>query len=1179
MQRFSSLKHIPAETRRLLRDRFRRYLPSPPNASIRAVKSVTLADESLLYLLLNLSIDYESDFERVRVTYERALPPNSSELSLDSLVEAGWVRVVWGRISTPLDIARTAPGETMPVFGSLMAKRHNQVYRATDAARTSADLATVVTAIDQGTLAPRDIGCQTPEWVAARLWDRRPSDSADVSMVLQVWVDRWEQLGNPWFIPNRVWSQTGADAFRDAALDVIRTEPTFPDWGKVRTRFVNQIALTAQRPASEAETFLPAVPHTVLDRAVWLNSRKLQRSMFWALEACGDVLGLIRLLLADVEAEDQASAPHNVASRLIGLALERPEILYMVLLRSEQSSVLLADLLLYPATSALACLLIAQWQSPGSAWDRELSTRDDKTTKAIAFADAVSVMGHFLEQGTLHPSEAAALLDWMHKTARPGFIDDLGNSESMLTILRSELAGQSRETLRTMVTALTPSMPQSGLGTATFAAALDIVDAGKLGDDLDPIPLISAYIQSLEASDYALSANRVSISGAASLLEVARRTPSALLQKFLNPIDVKARLDSARAANENVYTVTDTIVRALRAHVRILSRAVVGLIGNMPDDLVGALVAAVRVGALKHEEKGRVAAFAPRYETEPVRGPLDRPIAADIGEALGALGEDHRKRLLTAILESDEPLMLAQLLSFAPQAARGQIKERITALTPSEAGQVLSLTEVQTRIEALLSAGLADAAAQFMDAEQNLQTLGNVGGRAMTRLRATLRLHLLRGEWTAIADIVAPSDISQGEQPAALETITFYRAMATLSNRKGDPQVAEQLFGQLQSRRPDVAAYAINLFAARISHLLGTNLFGQLNGAELVRGRQVLAEAEQMILHVRALSNADSEIFSLNKARLLLALGQPDQATALLTSLQASRLSDTAAAYSAVALFRMGRVTEAVAALDQAELAFGGTEVLHGARAHIRTGKPVFATASVSWESDRMPLIKAALLDLLQMDHIRQAEALMPPPESFDTFVLHHVRSAAGSVTSLVPMMKGVKIDSCEDDLSALIRELLASRLQFLGWSVPDQSKGGFTAKNNPGERDLLLQRDTTTLAVIEAVVGKPPLPKQNLTQHFQKLLGYSTCHLFFHLTYAYNNNPSLVIDHLKEAAEHDAPAEFKYLRREDLSLVDDRPTGFIARYALRSDEIKVVFLVLDMNQYAQREAAKTAAN
>ena len=44
-------------------------------------------------------------------------------------------------------------------------------------------------------------------------------------------------------------------------------------------------------------------------------------------------------------------------------------------------------------------------------------------------------------------------------------------------------------------------------------------------------------------------------------------------------------------------------------------------------------------------------------------------------------------------------------------------------------------------------------------------------------------------------------------------------------------------------------------------------------------------------------------------------------------------------------------------------------------------------------------------------------------------------------------MMKGVPIDTIEDDLTAFIQQLLAARVHFLGWSLSDQSKGGFTPR------------------------------------------------------------------------------------------------------------------------------------
>ena len=1183
MRRFSSLEHVPAETRRLLRDRLARFLPSHHSTFIRTAGRVTLSDESFLCLLLNLSIDFESDLERARTTYEAALPPHSNEPNLEDLRAEGWVRVIWGRITTPVEIAqaaRTAPAGTKTALVALLAKRFEQVYRLTDEARGSTDLVDVIAAIDNGELVPRDIGCQTPEWVAARLWDRRAKEPTDPSAALQVWTDRWEQLGYPSLVPGRAWTKTVAIDFREAALNVLGSESSLVGWDEMRAGVLKQMTLVSKQSPSSIEDYVRPIPATLVDRALWLDDRRIERTLMRTFDAFGDIFGLVRLLLGDVQAEDNAPAPHKVASRLFSLAIERPELLLSVLTSIRQSPVLLADLLLYPATSALGCLLIGQWQSGSSAWDRELSTRDDQTTKAIAFADAVSVMGYFLERGSVSPEEGASLLNWIHKSARPGFIDDLGKSESMLSTVHGELASQSPETMRKMVEALTSSMPQSGLGTSTFAAALDIVDAGKLAGVTDPAPLVTAYTESVAASDYTLSANRVSVSGAVSLVELALRTKPELRQKFFSPVDIKGRVAAAVAADENIYTVTDAIARSIRVHVRILSRAAAGM-EAAPDELVDALIAAVRAGALKHDEKGRIAAFAPRHESDLFRAPLDRPIASDLGAALAALREPHKERLLSVILEIDEPMVLAQLLSFVPHIARDRFERRITELTPSEAGAIYSLTEAQARIEALLSADLIDAAARFMEAEKDLNPLGAVPERVMTRLRATLRLQLLRRDWTAIANAEPPPDLSPGEKTSAVETINFYKAAALLINPDGDRRLAEQMFMQLQHRRPDVVAYATNLFAARISLLLGGDLFRQLHDAALIRGRQVLAEAEQMMLQVRAIGDSDLEIFTCNRALLLLALGQPEQANELLTSLHAVRLRDRAAAYAAVALARMGRARESIAILEQAEQALGSTDTLEAARAHIKSGKAFAAIVNLSSEDDPVRRVKIALFDLQQMDPIQQARVLHPQSE-LAAFVTDQVRSAASSLVSLVPMMKGVTIDSCEDDLSAFIRELLAARLQYVGWSVPDQSKGGFTAKGNPGERDLLLQKDSSTLAVVEAVVCDRPITqewsRQDLTSHFQKLFAYSTCNLFFHLTYSYIDNPASILGHLRQVAEHDAPAGFAFRECEDIPLTDSQPVGLTAVYDGPLGEVKVVFLLLDMSQYLQKEAGKTAA-
>ena len=144
-------------------------------------------------------------------------------------------------------------------------------------------------------------------------------------------------------------------------------------------------------------------------------------------------------------------------------------------------------------------------------------------------------------------------------------------------------------------------------------------------------------------------------------------------------------------------------------------------------------------------------------------------------------------------------------------------------------------------------------------------------------------------------------------------------------------------------------------------------------------------------------------------------------------------------------------------------------------------------------------------------------------------------------------------------------------------------SHEGFTAKGNPGERDLMIMRDSTILAIIEAVICGSPIHWQtvqnNLKTHFQRLLAYGTCRLFFHLTYVYGQDIQRVIDQLKTTAISDAPTGFAYLSAEDIALTDSRPNGFIAHYNDGQGDLKVVFLALNMGQEKQRAAAVASAS
>jgi hypothetical protein len=141
-----------------------------------------------------------------------------------------------------------------------------------------------------------------------------------------------------------------------------------------------------------------------------------------------------------------------------------------------------------------------------------------------------------------------------------------------------------------MEVSVSGGLAQSGLGSAEFAATLDIVDAADLTESVDPAPLVSAYIKSVGAGAYGLSANRISESAAASFVRLAMRMSEAVRRSFFAPVDVRSRIAAAAEPDVNPYTIEDETARSLRAHIHILCRAVAGLKESSPKELTAALI-------------------------------------------------------------------------------------------------------------------------------------------------------------------------------------------------------------------------------------------------------------------------------------------------------------------------------------------------------------------------------------------------------------------------------------------------------------------------------------------------------------------------------------------------------------------------------------------------------------
>lgn len=1179
MPRFSSLEYAPIETRRLLRERLQRQLGREPGFQAPEPDRPALDDEAMLRLLQNLNIGFGNEWARVLRTYQAALSSDVSEPSIEDRLAAGWGRVVWGRIKAPLNLslAIRRAGAKVGAIARVLEECFVEDCRLVPHASLEGELLLIAERVERGEMALRHLSCRSPTWVAARLWDRT-QQPADNIRALRIWVDRWKVLSTPELAPSKAWDSLTADRFRRAALQVLETEPALEDWEETHARFIRELAVEQGREQQDVSDFIPDPPQTLVDRALWLEDNRVEMRAQESLDVCSDLLGLVGLLLEDVEAQPFSGAPHPIAARLFELACSRPDVFFQLILLVRWRPRLLADLLLHPPTSALACLIIGRWRPGASAFDPELVRHSDGHGNAAAFEDAVSILAWWLEKGSVAPAEVAALLVWLHRSAGNGFIDDLAEQERLRMVLRNALLLLCTDTLQAMFDTLAEKCGTLKRVGARFAAALELVAVGDLTNRISPAPLVNAYADALANDDISLSVQRIGVEGAAALFALAQRAPE-LLERFIHPIDVCARLAQGDEPDANPYTVADALARSLRAHVRVLCRAVAGRAEPAPEDLAAALVSAVRSGALSHKEKGRVAAFAPRHEVNTLGVRRDRPIASDLAAALGALSGDHRGQLLSVILETDEPMVLAQILPLAPRETRAAIEQRLEALPPANAGTTYSLIEVQARIDELLSAGALGAAAKFIEEEGRLQTLGKVQGREVARLRSEMRLRFARRAWNEIMATQSPPDLGSVDRDAADEVVQFYKGLTLLVRPDGrDPGAAELIFQDLRRRRPNVAAYAVNVIAAQIGTLLPVDVFGRLDGAAARRARQILVESDVLANDATSLSRTDRKTLACNQAILRLALGEPDQVLALLPSTVSTRLDERTQAYRAVALSRLGRPREAVSVLKATEDNLGKTEFLEAAWAHIREGEPFAGSVDVSSNDDPVARIREAYRDLQLLDPVQQAAVVNLDNDPLTAFVIEQVRGAAASVVALVTTMEVVKIDGCEDDVTAVVRELLLSRLDYLRWSAPDQSKGGFTPKGNPGERDLMIVRGSTILTVIEAVICRKPIHRQmvqeNLKRHFQKLLAYGTCRLFFHLTYVYDQDVQGVIELLKTMAASAAPKGYDYAGLTEIALTDSRPNGFVACYGDGQGELKVVFLALNMGQQRQRTAA-----
>ncbi|MCA1326401.1 hypothetical protein [Herbaspirillum sp. alder98] len=791
-------------------------------------------------------------------------------------------------------------------------------------------------------------------------------------------------------------------------------------------------------------------------------------------------------------------------------------------------------------------------------------------TNLLAFDDALAVLGAHLENDEIPACEMASLYEYVFKlTQGPR---NVSRSRESLALLREELMSTSGAYYDSVVLELINETHKSNFTLTTFCAALDLAADDVCLERIEPKSIVGCYLDVILFRDVYLSRQMLDVNGAHALCALAIRAGGELWERFAGILDIeKWRLEHEQSSQPNVIDFSWDACARIRHHARLLARAIAGWPTKPPEKLVEALAQAIEIGATDRPDRNQFAAFSPAMGFGD-NSSQEPSIAKDFAAALMRLPKECVEILVSSICQIDEPAILAGIVAETSELIHQPIKKRINALRPASTQAVYSISALNARIDALLNAEMVEAAIPFVESLRSVETLGPVQGRELDLLRTELRVQFLQKDWKGLAARTPNRNDYDMELRRQYEIINFFQAVAEMSNPNGDIAVAEAKFKELETLNRTSTAYPLNLFAARVHRILRTDSLQILRGDSLAEARRFLLGAGKYLVPRVKLDKKQSRILDFNRAVLYLAAGQPSQTLNLLNSLCDEHPMENVEGFRALAIARISSVDEAKTILMAAERQFGRTEFLAGIRANIDEKRPFFTAPHLSIDENPLPGIRHAIAQFHRLGHVDQAQ-ILHSRGNLHQYLMEEVREACASLTGLVPMMQNLAVVS-ENDISGVLKQLLRSRLVFPQWAVEDQSRGGWSERGGAGNRDLVISKGTAELAVIEALkVGS--VEKGPLSSHFRKLLGYSECSNFFHVTYVMNSNCAGVLNFLKDACRNPPHPEIHLVRIDDLPKVDSCPIGFEAYYTIGERKCYVVFLALDMEQMVQKKAAQ----
>lgn len=1175
--RIESLGVAPAETRRYLRASFSRWLSDTTKFEHRSPNARYVDDGTLLDFCISYRLAYRGDSPNLELAWDEERSPTLGDPTFAELVAEGWLATVDGRwrptrSPTGLPVRERHPSEHAREF--LYNLFDPQVLELQGQA-TSSQVRALAKEVQSGAVSLPQLTSPNPQWVAAKLWEvlcpEQASESA-VDVAFREWSDWCSELHLPFPVGHLAWSQAHDDLCRGAALRILVGKTSWLEWSEEVQQYLSLLETWQVSPA-QAQARMPVLPLTLVARLEWLSNQAIEQMTMDRLLERSLTRSAFRFLWHQVEVSE-GSRSTSLAAILLENATKRPVAMQGLCSLAQAHPQVLADILLFPATAAASARLILEWQFPGSAWNRSTTEARNEQAKSFAVEDAVSVLTHGVETGTLPMDELASLVAFCYSDAPFGHGTNVGANRRIGRGLMALVSARPAETQAAFLASLVAQALSKPSLSGEFWATLDSLDLLAGTDVSVAAPLVGFYTAQVKTCALRTSdASNLTPKLAAALASLAMSLDEPARDEFLTPLNVVAQL--REAPQEKVASTRAVLAGTLRAHIRVLARATIGwTAGAVPQVLATALQQLVERACVERDEKGQVGALTARYQSMFAWEREDRSPAEDLAAACGRLGALQAKTLLDSVLDSDDPVLLATLAANLSGAAKRLIVERLRRLTPARASSAWTWTELDRRADALIGAGEFELARQHLDIGKSAEQTAPQS-TLLSRFHAELRLLFAAKAWEELGRASAPERLNGPNAQQAQDYLDFYQATSQLFRPNGDLERAQATLRRLCLAQPDVGAYVVNLYAVRIRLLVGP-FFRQLVGPVKRNGELLLVELEQGLEALQTLSDRDRSDLSANRAYVLLALGRADDALASLATLRNSRPSAYLEIYAALAHQILGQLDSAIAILDAAIDQFGPDAVLVSMKEELRAHRKVSSAGLTNVSVDPATNVRHALQALRSLTPSQQGEVLAPLGLGLREFLALQVARAVAALQHMAPVLRHRTDQSndakLEDDLTTAVREVLNAGLAQVGWTASDQSLGGFTQRANPGERDIVVSASGHELAIYESIVCDR-LDRKGIVTHFHKLLAYGSCDVRFYVIYSYAKQAADLLAFVCSMAKEQPPSGHEFREIALVGPPDYEVHGYLARYAVDHREVSVIFFLVDLAQVGMRAA------